>query len=53
MWHAVIGADLNAPEMKKKSIIQPKNSLCVQQDSNSEPFVLDADILPTVPLKHH
>ena len=25
----------------------------VQHDSNSEPSVLDADTLPTVPLKHY
>ena len=34
-------------------IIQPKNSLYVQQDSNSEPLVSDADTLSTVPLKHY
>ena len=27
--------------------------VCVQQDSNSEPLVLEADALPTVTLKHY
>ena len=34
-------------------IIQLKNSLYVQKDTNSEPLVLDADTLRTVPLKHY
>ena len=45
--------DLKIKAISENRIMQPKNYLHVQQDSNSEPLilVLDTDTLLTVPLK--